>query len=176
MKNRRMDTRKRFPLPRLLKSHILLIVSVTILAACSDDDGVGPVDNPGIPEIEQRVHTLINQYRVDQGLAPLTMSDVITTQCRNHSRNMADGTVPFSHDGFQDRVDAISIQISISHAAENVATNSGYSDPAQVAVDGWIKSEGHKKNIEGNYDLTGVGVSQSAEGGYYLTQMFAKSR
>ncbi len=176
MKIRRMDTRDRSALPRLLKSHLLLIVSVFILASCSDDDGVGPVDNPGIPEIEQRVHTLINQYRVDQGLAPLTISDVITTQCRNHSRNMADGTVPFSHDGFQDRVNAISSQISISHAAENVATNSGYSDPAQIAVNGWIKSAGHKKNIEGDYDLTGIGVSQSSEGGYYLTQMFARSR
>lgn len=176
MKIPRMDSRDRLPFPRQLKSHLLLIASMFILASCSDDDGVGPVDNPGIPEIEQRVHTLINRYRVDQGLAPLTLSEIITTQCRNHSRNMADGSVPFSHDGFQGRVDAISSQISISGAAENVATNSGYSDPAQVAVDGWIKSEGHNKNIEGDYDLTGIGVAQSAKGGYYLTQIFAKSR
>ncbi|MBN1448396.1 MAG: CAP domain-containing protein [Bacteroidetes bacterium] len=126
--------------------------------------------------MEQRVHTLINQHRVDLGLAPLTLRDVITIQARNHSRNMADGTVPFSHDGFTDRVDAISSQIPISGAAENVATISGYSDPARIAVDRWIKSAGHKANLEGDYDLTGIGVAQSATGGYYLTQMFAKSR
>jgi uncharacterized protein YkwD len=89
---------------------------------------------------------------------------------------MADGSVPFSHDGFDDRVAAISAQIPISGAAENVAMNSGYSDPARIAYDGWLKSEGHRNNIEGNYDLTGIGVYQASGGSYYLTQLFAKSR
>lgn len=154
-----------------------LLLAVLFIAACSDDEPVAPItDDPGIPEIEQRVHTLINQYRVEQGLQPLTLSDIITTQARNHSSDMADGSVPFSHDGFQERVDAISAQIPIAGAAENVAMNSGYSDPARIAYDGWLKSEGHRENIEGNYDLTGIGVSQSTSGAYYLTQLFAKSR
>lgn len=171
-----MRKRNPFSAHRFPSTVVPLLFAVLILAACSDDGGVGPVDNPGIPEIEQRVHTLVNQYRVEQGLAPLSLSDIITTQARNHSSDMADGSVQFGHDGFQDRVDAISAQISISSAAENVARNSGYSDPAKVAFDGWIKSAGHKDNIEGNYDLTGIGVAQSSEGVYYLTQIFAKSR
>ncbi len=160
-----------------LHARSFLLLALLFIAACSDDEPVSPItDNPGIPEIEQRVHTLINQYRVGQGLQPLTLSDIITTQARNHSRDMADGSVPFSHDGFQERVDAISAQISIGGAAENVAMNSGYSDPARIAYDGWLKSDGHRKNIEGDYDLTGIGVAQSSSGGYYLTQLFAKSR
>ncbi|MCB2204666.1 CAP domain-containing protein [bacterium] len=126
--------------------------------------------------MEQRVHTLINEYRQEKGLSPLTLHNVLTTQARNHSRDMADGTVPFSHDGFDARVTAIKAQINISSAAENVAMNSGYSDPAKISFDGWIKSDGHRTNIEGDYDLTGIGVSQSSSGAYYLTQMFAKSR
>ena len=156
---------------------LLPLLLVLMLASCSEDDGpVDPPVTPGIAEIEARVHLLINQYRADKGLAPLALSDVITTQARNHSRNMADGSVPFSHDGFQQRVDEIKKQISIAGAAENVAMNSGYSDPAKVAYDGWLKSDGHRKNIEGNYDMTGVGVAQSSDGAYYLTQIFAKSR
>lgn len=155
----------------------VLLLSLFILVSCSDDDGAGPViPDPGIPEVENRVHTLINQYRVEQGLAPLTFADVMTTQARGHSRNMADGDVPFSHDGFEERVDVIRTQIEIAGAAENVAMNSGFSDPAQKAVEGWIDSDGHRNNIEGDYDLTGIGVAQSSSGAYYLTQLFAKSR
>jgi uncharacterized protein YkwD len=168
---------RKINLPSFLSSHALIVAGLLFLASCSDDNGVDPIPvNTGIPEIEQRVHTLINQYRAENGLVPLTLSDVITTQARAHSRNMADGSVPFSHDGFDDRVAAISAQIPISGAAENVAMNSGYSDPARIAYDGWLKSEGHRNNIEGNYDLTGIGVYQASGGSYYLTQLFAKSR
>ncbi|PLX32778.1 MAG: CAP domain-containing protein [Ignavibacteria bacterium] len=162
---------------RIFSRLAVLLISISILVSCSDDDGTGPVvTDPGIPEVENRVHTLINQYRVEQGLAPLTMADVMTTQARIHSRNMADGDVPFSHDGFEDRVEVIKTQINIAGAAENVARNSGFSDPAQISVNGWIDSDGHRNNIEGDYDLTGIGVSQSSGGVYYLTQLFAKSR
>jgi len=53
--------------------------------------------------------------------------------------------------------------------------NWGSTDPVGVAVSGWLNSTGHRNNIEGNYDLTGVGVAKSSDGKYYLTQMFAKS-
>ena len=162
-------------LPRLRLVPALLLLLV--LASCSEDDGpVDPPVDPGIAEVEARVHLLINQYRADKGLAPLSQSDVITTQARKHSGDMADGSVPFSHDGFDDRVTAIRQQPSISGAGENVAMNSGYSDPAQTAVSGWIKSDGHRANIEGDFDLTGIGVSQSRSGAYFLTQIFAKSK
>lgn len=160
-----------------LHTRPVFFIALLFIAACSDDEPVAPVpDKPGIPEIEQRVHTLINGYRVEQGLAPLTLSDIITTQARNHSNDMADGSVEFSHDGFKDRVDAIKTQIAISSVGENVARNSGYSDPARIAYDGWLNSEGHRENIEGDYDLTGIGVAQSRSGVYYLTQLFAKRR
>lgn len=159
--------------------HVLILPFVFLLlfVSCSEDDGpVTPPVDTGITEIEARVHTLINQYRVEKGYAPLTLKDVITTQARQHSNNMASGSVPFSHDGFQQRVDEIKKQIDVGGAGENVAMNSGYTDPARVAFDGWIKSDGHRANIEGNYDLTGIGVAQNSSGTYYLTQLFVKSR
>ena len=34
----------------------------------------------------------------------------------------------------------------------------------------------HKKNIDGDYDLAGVGAAQDANGVVYFTQIFVKKR
>jgi uncharacterized protein YkwD len=175
-----------FPVPTsreamfvLQRWRVLLVPAVLLLllVSCSEDDG--PITPPvvtGISEIEARVHTLINQYRVDNGYAPLTRSDVIDAQARAHSTNMANGTVELSHDGFQARVDEIRKSINVGGAGENVEMNSGYTDPARIASDAWIRSDPHRANIEGNYDLTGIGVAQNSAGMYYVTQIYIKSR
>jgi uncharacterized protein YkwD len=89
---------------------------------------------------------------------------------------MASGRVPFSHDGFQQRLQAIGRSIPYRSGAENVFYTTGAKDPATQAVQSWLKSSGHRKNIEGNYDLTGIGIAQNAKGEYYFTQIFIKRR
>lgn len=131
---------------------------------------------PSFQALEQAVHTQINQYRKSRGLPPLTLDPRISRQAIAHSQAMASGKVPFSHNGFQQRVQAIARLIPYSGAAENVAYNMGYQDPVKQAVQGWIKSAGHRKNIEGKYDLTGIGIAQNAKGEFYFTQIFIKSR
>jgi uncharacterized protein YkwD len=124
--------------------------------------------------MEQSIHTQINQYRRSKGLPTLTLNSRITQQARAHSQAMANGKVPFSHQGFDQRVKVISRAISYSSAAENVAQNQGFSNPDRQAVQGWIKSPGHRKNIEGSYNLTGIGIARSSNGTYYLTQIFIR--
>lgn len=126
--------------------------------------------------MEQSVHQQINQYRQSRNLPPLTLNAQITEQARIHSADMASGRVPFSHNGFDGRVRAIAQSISYRSAAENVAYNQGYSNPGEQAVQGWLKSTGHRQNIEGNYDLTGIGITKNAKGEYYFTQIFIKRR
>jgi uncharacterized protein YkwD len=87
---------------------------------------------------------------------------------------MARGKVPFSHQGFIRRVN--SLPIGYSGAAENVAFNQGYNDPANEAVIGWLNSPGHLENIKGNYNLTGIGVATNSKGEVYLTQLFLRSK
>ncbi len=89
---------------------------------------------------------------------------------------MASGKVPFSHQGFEQRVSIIRRQIPYQAAAENVAFNQGYSNPAEQAVEGWIKSDGHRVNIEGQYNLTGIGIVKNAKNEYYFTQLFINRR
>ncbi len=126
--------------------------------------------------MEQSVHQQVNQYRKSHNLPPLQWDARIAQQARLHSQAMASGKVPFSHNGFEGRVKAIAKSIRYRSAGENVAYNMGYADPGKQAVQGWIKSPGHRHNMEGNFDLTGIGIAKNAKGEYYLTQEFIKRR
>jgi uncharacterized protein YkwD len=126
--------------------------------------------------LEKSVYQKVNQYRKSKKLPPLKLDSAIIQQARKHSEAMAKGKVAFSHNGFENRVKAIAKSLDYRSAAENVAFNLGYPKPDQQAVEGWIKSTGHRKNMEGNFDTTGIGVSKNADGEYYLTQIFIKRR
>jgi uncharacterized protein YkwD len=133
-----------------------------------------PATAPAASSLERAAHDQVNQYRASQNLPPLKWNDAIATQARQHSANMASGQTAFGHDGFQGRVQGTGLDYQ--GAAENVAFNQGYSDPVGEAVKGWLASPGHLKNIEGNYDTAGIGVTQNAKGEIYFTQVFIRSR
>ncbi|OKH26316.1 serine protease [Chroogloeocystis siderophila 5.2 s.c.1] len=126
--------------------------------------------------LEQSIHRQINEYRRSRNLSPLTLDSRISAQALAHSQAMASGKVSFSHDGFDQRFQIIRRTIPYRAAAENVAFNQDYSNPDVQAVQGWIKSPRHRVNIEGQYDLTGIGISRNANGEYYFTQIFIRSR
>jgi uncharacterized protein YkwD len=123
--------------------------------------------------IEASVVEKINQFRNSLALPALTRNSAMDNQARIHSQKMANGQMPFGHYGFSQRIQASSIPYQ--EAAENVATNFGYSDPATQAVQGWLVSSGHLKNIRGEYELTGVGVATNSKGEVYITQIFLRS-
>ncbi len=83
---------------------------------------------------------------------------------------MARGKRGFGHSGFSERVKATGLQFT--SAAENVGQNQGFDDPAGQAVEGWLHSHGHRTNIEGRFNLTGVGVARSRNGTFFFTQIF----
>lgn len=139
------------------------------------DQSLSDETSLSLASIEQAVHAQINEYRAQLGLPPLSINKNISNIARTHSQNMANGTVPFSHNGLQERVQAIATTISYSSTAENVAYNMGYADPATKAVKGWLNSQGHLKNIQGNYNVTGIGVIRNAQGEYYFTQIFIQT-
>jgi uncharacterized protein YkwD len=45
---------------------------------------------------------------------------------------------------------------------------------AREVVDGWLRSPGHRRNIEGDFRLTGIGVATARNGMVYFTQIFIK--
>jgi uncharacterized protein YkwD len=67
--------------------------------------------------------------------------------------------------------------IPLSGIAENVGINDyPPSGTVRAAVSGWLGSRGHRENIEGRYDLTGVGIVRDAQGAYYYTQIFVRRK
>ena len=55
--------------------------------------------------------------------------------------------------------------------ATNHQMNQGM-PPAATAVKGWIESPGHRKNLESDHSHCGIGVYQTDDGRYFLTQLF----
>lgn len=133
--------------------------------------------NPGIPEseIEQKIFQLVNNHRLSKNLTELIWNNIIHEQCRIHSSNMALDIVPFSHEGFEERSANILKSIPFSKSGENIAYLSGYPDPAETAVKKWLENDEHKKLIEGNFTLSGIGVAKNKKGDYYITQIFIKN-
>jgi len=121
-------------------------------------------------KMEEEVWRLVNEYRVSKGLSNLEMNEYMRELCREHSQNMANGTVGFGHGGFDERTDLIWEKIAMGGVAENVAYN--YSGAAQ-ALEQWKNSSGHNANMLGNYTLTGIGIASNGET-YYFTQMFLR--
>ncbi|NCI46028.1 CAP domain-containing protein [Sediminibacterium soli] len=122
--------------------------------------------------MEASILSYINAYRRSKGLPNLQTSGAAEQQAELHSRNMATGRTSFGHDGFQQRVKNIAAALGfVSASAENVAYGSR---TARQVVDGWLNSSGHRRNIEGNYNLTGIGVSADRNGVLYFTQLFVR--
>jgi uncharacterized protein YkwD len=120
----------------------------------------------------QQILIYVNQYRRSKGLSALKPSSFISSVALQHSRDMLSGKTPFGHDGFHRRIDQISAKMGHLHvAAENVA-----SGPmgAREVVDGWLNSPGHRRNIEGDFRLTGIGLAARADGMIYFTQIFVR--
>lgn len=126
----------------------------------------------GERQIEKEIFQLINEYREQNGLPPLQYSEVAADMAESHSRRMADKDIPFGHTGFQDRYNALKKELpDMTAGAENVAYGA---DDAAEAVELWLHSAGHKKNIRGNFTHTGISVVRDSDGRLYFTQLFVK--
>lgn len=152
------------------------LTSCQSLPSTYQNDEIALAEPSSLSTLEQEIYQQINQYRASRKLPPLKLDPRISQYARIHSERMASETVLFSHAGFDERIQAIGDAIPYHEAAENIAVNKGNADPVQVAVQGWLKSSGHRQNIEGQFDLTGIGIAKNAMGEYYFTQIFLKER
>lgn len=164
----------------------LLILLLVI--SCNKDGGqelnTGVPDST-IPEIEQgnqlpttpisnwteEFMTLVNNHRRDKGLRALIHEEELGEIAQSHAQDMAIGKTPFGHSGFSSRCNkARDILGGGNHCSENVAV--GQKSPEEV-FNSWIKSSGHRANIEQVRSThTGLGYAKNSSGKYYWTQIF----
>ena len=123
-------------------------------------------------EMEKEILHYINIARSEKGLNALELNDYESSIAAEHSRNMASKKTPFGHKGMEKRIQKIDKELGpLSGAAENVAYGLM---TAKEVVDGWLNSPAHKKNIEGDFRLTGIGYAKDKEGTLYFTEIFTK--
>ncbi|MFT4203524.1 MAG: CAP domain-containing protein [Chitinophagaceae bacterium] len=121
---------------------------------------------------QQEILKYINQYRSNKGKGALELDDNLNAIAYRHSRDMSSGNVAFGHDGFDDRMAKVrKYNPRLAGFAENVAA--GMQSPREVSAD-WYGSSGHRRNLLGDYILTGIGVERGSDGELYFTQVFVK--
>jgi uncharacterized YkwD family protein len=122
-------------------------------------------------EFQQKVVELVNQERAKVGLKPVVAKTDLTKVAQVKAEDMATNKY-FSHTSptYGSPFDMMKqFGINYSYAGENIAM--GYRTPESV-MQGWMNSEGHKKNIL-NPNFTEIGVGFTSNG-YYWVQEFAK--
>ncbi|MGN6616114.1 MAG: CAP domain-containing protein [Ilyomonas sp.] len=160
-----------------LKGRMIFLFAFFSLSACAQHTAATSAvfinhRDISLSGMEQSILNYVNEHRKAIGKQALQMIDIASDEANEHSVDMAKGKTAFGHDGFENRVAVITKNIGrISAAAENVA----YGElTAQQVVDGWLHSPGHKKNIEGDYTLTGIGVAKDKNGTIFYTQIFLR--
>ena len=71
-------------------------------------------------DAELATHQAINDYRAQQGLKALELDPALGALAREHSANMAAGTVEFGHDGFDARAGVAFGELGYGAFGENV--------------------------------------------------------
>lgn len=135
-------------------------------------DGIYAKESESLREsFELQVIDLSNSVRLQRNLNKLDFSDKATISSRKHSQDMLEKDY-FDHVNKEkenpfDRMKREGVVYS--GAAENIAAGQ---TSAIYAHEAWMNSEGHRKNILGNYNYIGVGVSFGGFYNIYYTQNF----
>lgn len=119
-------------------------------------------------DIEVQLFGLINNHRESINLQSFTFEDNTYIEAGKHTDYMiSEGHT--SHAKFSQRAAEIAKKTSAKHVAENVAKDY---PTIQRALEAWLESPGHKKNIEGNYTHSAISIKEDANGNLYFTQIF----
>jgi uncharacterized protein YkwD len=153
-------------------------------------------------DLEQMVHTLINEQRQSYGLPQLSFDSKLAQIARGHSDDMGqrnffehvnpDGLDPTARGQLEGYscyknygsyyTTGIAENIFETHTyskiwyTNGIETSRDYYSAVQIAeevVTGWMNSPGHRQNIlTANYDGEGVGVAIASDGRIYVTEDF----
>lgn len=164
----------------LLKRNLLAVVLLClVITSCSKEDSAEEqaakydIDLALVQmndrQMSERILELVNNYRDSLGLSSLQMDTKYASAFAvDHTQYMIDKE-QINHDNFGYRSEGIKYHDNAEVVGENVAY--GF-ETAEKVVNAWLKSEGHRENIEGNYTHSGFGIMKSDEGRTYFTQLF----
>ena len=181
------------------KSAVLVKISVLLIILVSFSGCLKPEIN--VNSLELKIHDLVNNERIQNGLQSLEYDNELANIARAHSIDMANRNF-FSHtnpDGLgpTERANAAGYRTHkdfgtyyVDGIGENICQEnileSGYdicfiplndwndeNELAKSVVDLWMTSPGHRQNIlTSTYDVEGIGVAIASDNKVYVTQDF----
>ncbi len=163
----------------ITKHLCLTLVCVLMFSSCATDSDLPEntelktadlVDYVTYSQIEIDVLEAVNDHRISKGLSSLKRVDEITFQAYDHNEYMIQQK-KVSHDNFSTRYTNLVNEIGAKAVGENIAY--GYRT-AGAALKGWLNSEGHSENMEGDYTHFGISVAQDEDGKNYFTNIFVR--
>jgi uncharacterized protein YkwD len=128
-------------------------------------------------EDARRIFERINELRTLRLAPAMRWSEVLAECAREQSERKRMLRFPGHNDpergGVADRLSAAGI--GWAKCAENLFSVRGWDDPVNFAVVFWWYSAGHQANIlDPVFTQTGVGVTEAADGTYFVTQIFVE--
>lgn len=127
---------------------------------------------------EFEIYELINSRRQRSRLRQLSWDDDVAEMARRYSEDMARGNFFSHHDrrgrSVADRAENFGIR-GWTMIGENLFFCEGYDEISNLAVNGWLRSSSHKKNmLNTQWTTTGIGIAADRSGRIYITQVFLK--
>ncbi|WP_157964888.1 CAP domain-containing protein [Halorubrum sp. 48-1-W] len=158
-----------------------LVVGATALAGCLAEADRGHQPR----EAEAEAHELINDARTEAGVAPVDVTDALTSAAREHSRDML-AREYYSHttpegDDASDRAGCSAGEILHRGEAGRMKNEGGdgvwYTyRPEELAgyvVEGWTLSSRHREILEApRWQGVGVGVAIGDDDRFFATAVF----
>lgn len=127
--------------------------------------------------LERYCFDKINNEREANDLPPLKFFDKLLPVARRYSKRMAEESF-FSHvdpSGLSLDYRLAEANIKVTKRGENLSRIGGYIDTVPAVVNGWMKSDSHRKNIlDHEFDQSAVGVWISDNDLTYFTQILVK--
>lgn len=160
----------------LMKLPLVALLAFLSFSCTTDslDDKADAIElsliTPETKTIEVEILELINNHRLSKGLTALSDMTVVKSVAFTHTDYMVDNN-EVSHANFYKRSDYLKANAGAIKVSENVAY--GYSS-AESVVSAWLKSDGHRANIEGDFTNFDLAAEQNAEGKWYYTNIFIK--
>lgn len=136
---------------------------------------------PGLPAgaIRQEMLAQLNSYRAQHGLQPVRYSKALELAADEHALDMRARRF-FGHqnpDGLGPPDRAASAGFCHRLVGENLAYGRNARRAPRDALQAWIESPGHERNLRGEYAWVGMGylhVHEGADHYYYWVQVFAR--
>jgi len=157
---------------------VALFSCVAVAATADAAVSIGPLRRPAADTIELRVKRLVDRYRAEVGLSPVTLDAKLSKGCMEHANYMRrnkDSDAMVGLNAHQQRPNLRGA--SAAGAACGKAADLFFSvSDLEVAVDGWMATLYHRRPIlSPTLERIGVGYSKLPDGSYMAALMFVDS-